>query len=207
MGLTRNTQRYAWPFRAETGQPNPSNGAYFEVDGPPCSWIILAFYNPASIVTGFEGVNFSIEAELLGTGQRAVFNNFSSTQILPAVGALFSALGERVYPFVQAFEPGLAYEGNFWGIPLIDGQAPLLSDVERVPVGTLLFGVIPPFSCAIAADPPGQTIEILDVSLTVVQTIVLSNQNDFAPINAKGVFMQNTAAVNTLFWFKRKNIF
>lgn len=205
-GLTQDTQRYAWPFSVvDHGR---SSELYFETKGPPCSWIILVFYKTTTLVVGFEGVILTLSAQLYGTDDRARFNMGSGQAPVPGVGAMYTCVGKTVYFFLDANSIFFnnVHQGNVWGIPLIEGQSALFPDTEKVPVDPGIFGVIPQYAVGIAADPPGQTIQILDVAGVLVQTIVLGSQADFSPMDARGFFMQNTLVVATLFWFKRKTI-
>lgn len=197
-----DTQRYAWLLTCEPLVQDPSEEALFEVKGPPVDWLIVCFFATQSLVTGFASVALQIECEVNLGAQRCRINSFTSQEVIPGVGAVYTAFGHRVYVKIASNTGALRYQLNVWAIPKPQVNQ---GDVEKVPVDSGIFGIIPPFSTAVSADPPFQTVEILDAGFAVIQTISLQGQLDFAPLDPLGFFMRNTGAVDTLFVFKRKN--
>jgi hypothetical protein len=175
---------------------------YVDYDGPPVAWLVLCTYDDSTINNplAFTGVQVLISGDSYGS-PRVRFNNLQSQTILAVVGEAFLAFGNKLWLQASLDSGAGPQTVNVWALPNV---ASMPTDQQRVPVDAGVPGIIPPFSCEVAADPPGQTIEVLDLNLAVVQTIALGGQMEFAPLDLRGAFMRNTALVNTLFVFKRK---
>lgn len=192
-----DVQKYAWVLPVGAGAKQQSSPQYFESHSEePIWWTIIGFYSDP-IAAGFVGVQLSMQAEITGTPKLFVGN-----PEVPAVGGSWTCFGNRIYVIGTQFAaPFTAITLCAWAIP---GTNQLGDDNQRQTVTINQIKNIPPFSCAVAADPANSTIEILDASVAVIQTILLQGQNDFAPIDYRGVAYRCTSG-GAVVSFKRKD--
>jgi len=174
---------------------------------PPLDWVIYISYRD------FRRLSFSIlmgiQAQLNGLVSGCgpfPFLSLWSEKIVPLVGGAYMVSGRSVQVDLTPFSgTANAYGMNVQGVP----NGNLNPDHEAIPTPFgLPLAAIPEWSVGVSASPPNQTIEVLGVDqATVVQTLVLTDYMNYAPLHPLGVYVRNTALVDTLFSFKKKNFF
>jgi len=198
--------------RDVTDTVSPATPVLFVADphdneAAPIDWAILLQYSLDAInfPVGFLGSNYQIQSKIPGIDKIEIDKfGTGAFSVIPFVGCVASAFGSSVNVLLRlqlAGSPPASVQ--IIGIP----KSAIRIDTRVVQLDAPAIEFIPPFSTAVAADPPFQTLEVLDQTAAVVQTIALGSHVDFSPIHPRGVFIRNPAMVDTTLIFQRKGLY